>query len=68
MAETTDGKTVYFRIGVWYDEGSGEIRIQSDEAEGFMATVSDDPESRHGDPSLYRKLAQVLREAGAKHP
>lgn len=68
MAETTDGKTVYFRIGIWYDEDSGEIRVQSDEAESFMASVSRDPDSRHGDPSLYDHLAKVLRGAGAKAP
>jgi hypothetical protein len=62
------GKTVYLRIGVWWNEEQGHIHIAAQDVEGFHTTVNDDPESMRGHPNLFRKLAGVLRDAGAPYP
>lgn len=53
-------------VGVWYREDTGHIHL-SIEGQGFP-TVNAIPESKRGNPHLFRKLALMLREAGAVHP
>ena len=66
MEKSDTGRTVYPRIGIWYREDSGHIHL-SIEGQGF-STVGADPAGKRGHPHLYRKLARLLREAGAEHP
>ena len=52
-------------IRVWYDEDQDVIKMR---VAGELTSVNNDPESKRGNPSLYRKLAAALREAGEKYP
>lgn len=67
MATTSDtGRTIYPKIGIWYAEDDGHIRM-SIEGQG-LTSVSNDPKSERYHRTLYAKLAEVLREAGATLP
>lgn len=60
------GKSVKLEISVKYDDRSRRIKLLG---RGLTAsTVSNDPGSKRYHPNLYRKLAKVLREAGAPAP
>ena len=52
-------------IRVWYDEDQNVIKLR---IAGELTSVNNDPESKRGNPSLYKKLAAVLRDAGEKYP
>lgn len=60
------GKSIRLELRVWYDPGSGHIKLAGEEL--TASTVSDDPGSKRYHPNLYRKLARALREAGAPAP
>lgn len=67
MAETSkSGRTTYPKIGVWYAEDDGHIRL-SIEGQG-LTSISNDPASERYHRTLYKKLAAMLREAGASIP
>jgi hypothetical protein len=36
--------------------------------DGELTSVTNDPKSKRGNPSLYKKLATVLRDDGKKYP
>ena len=59
-------KTAYAQIGVWFREETGRIHL-SIPGQG-LSTVDARPESRRGNPHLFRKLAKVLRDQGKPHP
>ncbi len=60
-------KTVYLRpVGIWYVPSTGHIHVA--ERDGFISTVSNDPESKRYHPNLFAKLAKRLREEGAPAP
>ncbi len=63
--EHRQAKRVNMAIGIWYNEESGHIHIQSSDFGGFISTVNRNPESVRGNPNLYNKLACCLKEAGA---
>lgn len=52
-------------IRVWYDEDQDVIKMRVD---GELTSVNNDPGSRRGNPSLYKKLAAILKDAGEKYP
>lgn len=52
-------------IRVWYDEDQDVIKLR---VAGELTSVNNNPESKRGNPSLYKKLAAVLRDAGEKFP
>jgi len=52
-------------IRVWYDEGQDVIKMR---VGGKLTSVNNNPQSKRGNPSLYRKLAVALRDAGQKYP
>ncbi len=60
------GKTVYPKIGIWYDEKAGDIHF-SIPGHG-LSTVNANADSRRGNPHLFNKLAKVLRDEGKPHP
>lgn len=65
-ASAVGRKSINLELRVWYDPGSGHIKLAG---EGLTAsTVSDDPASKRYHPNLYRKLARALRDAGAPAP
>ena len=53
------------QIHVWYDEDQDVIKMR---IAGELTSVNNNPESARGNPSLYKKLAGALRDAGKKHP
>jgi len=64
MATKSDsGRTVSLKVGVWYAEEDGHIRM-SIEGEG-LTSVSNDPESERYHRTLYKKLEDALRKQGA---
>jgi len=61
-------KTVaeHLSIRAWYDEDQDVIKLGI-KGQG-LTSVSNDPTSARGNPSLYKKLAAALRAAGKKYP
>lgn len=65
MAETSkSGRTIYPKIGIWFAEDDGHIRL-SIEGQG-LTSISNDPASERYHRTLYKKLAEVLSEAGVQ--
>jgi len=60
------GDTVSIEIGVWYDENMDQIKLRIPGQN--LTSVTNDPESKRGNPSLYKKLGRILRDKGVKHP
>jgi hypothetical protein len=59
-------KSVKLEVRAWCDDQSHHIKLAG---KGLTAsTVSNDPASARYHPNLYRKLAKVLRDAGASAP
>jgi hypothetical protein len=52
-------------IRIWYDENQDVIKMR---VAGKLTSVNNNPDSKRGNPSLYKKLAAVLRDAGEKYP
>lgn len=52
-------------IRIWYDEDQDVIKMR---VAGDLTSVNNDPESKRGNPSLYKKLAAALRDAGETYP
>ena len=53
------------QIHIWYDEAQDVIKMR---VAGDLTSVNNDPESKRGNPSLYKKFAAVLRDDGKKYP
>ena len=62
------GNSVYMEVGIWWNKAQGHIHLTAKNVDGFHTTVSNDTTSKRGHPNLFRKLAKVLRDAGAPHP
>jgi hypothetical protein len=60
------GRTIYPKIGIWYAEEDGHVRL-SIEGQG-LTSVSDNPDSERYHRTLYEKLADVLRQSGVTIP
>ena len=48
---------------VWYDEQQNVIKIR---IAGELTSVNNNAASKRGNPSLYKKLAGVIRDDGKK--
>ena len=55
-------KSVACEVRIWM-KPSGKIAVAC-RKEGFISTVSNDPNSKRFHPNLYSKLAEVLRNHG----
>lgn len=67
MRVSGNGKSVHLEIGFWlHDDGS--IHVTSNEVDGFHIAVNRSPTRRNGHPTLFRRLAQCLRDFGAPAP
>lgn len=62
------GKSVYVKMGMWWDEEQGHIHMTAPGVHGFHTTVNANAESKRGHPNLFMKLARALREGGVPHP
>ena len=68
MAEQSkSGKAIYLRCGAWLEK-DGSIHITVPEDDSFHCSVTPDPASWRGHPTLFRNLAKCLRDAGAPAP
>ncbi|MGH1331893.1 MAG: hypothetical protein ACRBBK_13495 [Paracoccaceae bacterium] len=52
-------------IHIWYDEALDVIKMRVGKK---LTSVNNRPESKRGNPSLYKKLASELKDAGKKFP
>ncbi|WP_158813608.1 hypothetical protein [Methylocapsa sp. S129] len=52
-------------IHVWYDDEQKTIKMRIGTE---LTSVRNEPESKRGNPDLFKKLAAVLRDAGKRHP
>ena len=68
MRKGPDGKRVHIEIDFWLDDDGSTIRVSSKERPDFHVRVKPEPLKRNGHPSLYRRLAWLLRDAGAPAP
>ena len=69
VRKSETGKTVYFEIGIWYDDNSGKIHVSAPSVSDFgITTVRYNPKRKRGHPHLFQKLAQCLRESGVSVP
>ena len=68
MRTSKPGNSVYFEIGVWYEEATESIHIASNDVSDFHTTVRADAKSKHGHPNLFGKLTKLLRDNGAPAP
>lgn len=62
------GKSVYVKMGMWWDDDQGHIHLTAPGVHGFHTTVCENPDSKRGHPNLFMKLARALRDGGAPHP
>lgn len=62
------GRSVYVKMGMWWDPEQGHIHLTAPGVHGFHTTVCPNPDSKRGHPNLFAKLARALRDAGAPHP
>ena len=53
------------QIHVWADRGMDCIKMRISRE---LTSVNNDPGSKRGNPSLYKKLARALRDAGKAYP
>ena len=68
MRKSKLGNSIYFEVGVWYNETTGSIHMTTKDAPGFHTTVRQDPKLKRGHPNLFKKLAKCLRDSGAPAP
>lgn len=61
------GNSVYGRCGFWL-EPDGSIHLTMPGVHGFHVAVNRDPERPNGHPTLFKRLADCLREQGAPSP
>jgi hypothetical protein len=62
------GNTAYLNIGIWYDASNGHIHMALPRSKWFHTTVTNDPDSKRGNPNLYNYLARALKAAGCPGP
>lgn len=62
----SDEKSTSAEIRFWLDGDT--IHVTSDAAENFHVAVNKEEDRPNGHPTLYKRLAELLREAGADAP
>ena len=67
MRISKNGKSVHVEIGFWLND-DGSIHDTSGALKGFHVAVNREPSRSNGHPTLYRRLARCLQEAGAPAP
>lgn len=67
MRLSRNGNAVYAEVGFWLEpDGSIHLTIKDDPS-GHVA-INREPDRPNGHPTLFRRLAKALREAGAPAP
>ncbi len=61
MKPEAEKKTISVPLNIWLNEDSGHIHMN---VGGKLTSVSNNPNSKRGNPSLYGILEEQLRQAG----
>ena len=67
MEVSKKGKSVYAEAGFWL-EIDGSIHLSFKGVPGFHVAVNADPKKPNGHPTLFKRLAKLLADAGAPAP
>ena len=67
MPSSKNQKRARIEIEFWFEE-DGSIRVTSDAGPDFHVRVRAEPLKRNGHPSLYRRLARILKDASTAIP
>lgn len=67
MRISKNGKSVHLEIGFWLND-DGSIHMTSNEVKGFHVAVNPEPSRPNGHPTLFRRLADCLRQSGVPAP
>ena len=67
MQLSRKGNAVYAEVGFWLEKDDSIHMTIKDDASGHVA-INSEPGRRNGHPTLYARLANALREAGAPAP
>lgn len=62
-----DGRSVSLNVRVWL-ETDGSIRLTSEAEPSLRVIIKNDPERPLGHPTLFKRLAHVLRSMGVPSP
>lgn len=62
-----DGRSVSLNVKFWL-ESDGSIRMTSDAEPSLRVIIKNDPERPLGHPTLFKRLAQCLRNMGVPAP
>jgi hypothetical protein len=62
-----DGRSVSLNVKFWF-ESDGSIRLTSDAEPSLRIIIKNDPERPLGHPTLFKRLAQCLRNMGVPAP
>ncbi len=68
LERSKKGRSVYTRVGFWFDPNQGSIHMTLHGVPNGHVAVNREPGRRNGHPTLFTKLAKALREAGAPAP
>ena len=68
MEISKPGRSVYVRMGVFYNEDTGQIHLTAPETKWLHTTVNNKPGSKRCHPNMFAKLARILKESGAPSP
>jgi len=67
MKVSKKGKSVYADAGFWFEKDES-IHMSFKGVPGFHVAINADPKKPNGHPTLFRRLAKLLSDAGAKAP
>ncbi len=62
------GRSVYVRVGVWWNEEQGHIHLTAQGVPGFHTTLNNIPGSKRCHENMFKKLAKLLKDEGVPHP
>jgi hypothetical protein len=62
-----DGRSVNLNVRCWL-EVDGSIRLMSENDPALRVIIKNDPERPNGHPTLFKRLAQYLRDKGVPAP
>ena len=66
MADDDTSKSTSIEITVWLDGDT--VHMTSDARDDFHVAVNEEEDRPNGHPTLYRRLVDVLRDAGVSVP
>jgi hypothetical protein len=67
MHVAEDGRSVSLNVKFWLED-DGSIRMTSDAEPSLRVISKNDPERPLGHPTLFKRLAQCLRNMGVPAP